>query len=74
MTKLTYKYSKDNSKLFLFCEKEKYQSILKSINGEWIIYNNKDQFVVSVKEKEELDKILNLLKLIHFTKVSRQNQ
>lgn len=61
MTKLTYKYSKDNSKLFLFCEKEKYQSILKSINGEWIIYNNKDQFVVSVKEKEELDKILNLL-------------
>jgi hypothetical protein len=59
MTQLSYKCSKDNSKLFLFCSKEKYQSVFKSLNGEWKIYDNKDQFVLPIKEKEEMDKILS---------------
>ena len=61
MTELIYKYSKDNSKLFLFCSKEKYQIVFKDLNGEWKIYDNKDQFVLPIEEKEHLDNILSKL-------------
>lgn len=61
MTDLNYKISKDKKKLFLFCEKEKYECLFNSLMGEWETYDNKDQFVVSVNEKDQLDKIISNL-------------
>ena len=48
MADLNYKISKDKKKLFLFCEKEKYECLFNSLMGQWETYDNKDQFVLSI--------------------------